>query len=400
VLGNRMYRQLFLATLGSGLGTFAATIALTIDVESRTQSTWWVSLLFIVTFLPSIFVGLFVGPLIDRLSRKALLVTSDLVRLIVFAVLPFAGRPGTMIALAGAAGIANSFFRPAVLAGVPNLVDEEELDSATALLAGTDWLAAAIGPAIAGTLVSLSGAHVVYWMNAATFLFSAVLILRIPGRLLQSEQGISRGHWRDLRDGFAAFRSSTALRVALYGFGLTMITAGLVNASEIFLAKRSLGTGAFGFGLLWSGTGIGLVAGSIVTGIVLRGRNVLDLYVYTFVPLALGIVGAAAAPAIWIAAPAMIVAGFGQGMAFPMTVLIVQRYTSDQLRGRAFTVIISCHNALLGVGMIASGALTESVGARGTYVVAAACTAASALVVIALLRRGSPSTLFAREVPA
>ena len=56
---------------------------------------------------------------------------------------------------------------------------------------------------IAGTLVSLSGAHVVYWMNAATFLFSAVLILRIPGRLLQSEQGITRGHWRDLRDGFS-----------------------------------------------------------------------------------------------------------------------------------------------------------------------------------------------------
>ena len=55
-----------------------------------------------------------------------------------------------------------------------------------------------------------------------------------------------------------------------------------------------------------------------------------------------------------------------------MTVLIVQRYTADRLRGRAFTVIISAHNMLLGIAMIAAGALTEVAGARWTYVVAAA----------------------------
>ena len=51
IFGNGMFRALFLATLGSGVGTYAATIALTADIASRTHSTWWVSLLFIVTFL-------------------------------------------------------------------------------------------------------------------------------------------------------------------------------------------------------------------------------------------------------------------------------------------------------------------------------------------------------------
>jgi MFS family permease len=400
VFGNGMFRLLFLATLGSGVGTFAATIALTSDIDSRTDSTWWVSLLFLVTFTPPIVVGLFVGPLIDRLSRKVLIIASDVVRLAVFAVLPFADHPATMILLAAVAGFANSFFRPAVLAGVPNLVDEHDLDSATTLLQGTEWLAAAIGPVIAGALVSLSSAHVVYWMNAATFLFSAALILRIPGRLLQSEQGITRGHWRDLHDGFTAFRSSTALRVALFGFGLTMLATGLVNVSEIFLAKRSLGTGAFGFGLLWTGTGIGLVAGSVVIGILLRKRDVLDLYAYAFVPLTLGIIGAAAAPTIWIAAPAMTLAGFGQGLAFPMTVLIIQRYTSDRLRGRAFTVVISVHSGLLALAMVASGALTEIASARWTYAVAAACSAGSGVVVLALRRGSSSRAVVAREAAA
>ena len=103
-----------------------------------------------------IVVGLFAGPLVDRLSRKLLLVRSDLLRLGVFVVLPFANKPAAMIVLATVAGIANSFFRPAVLAGVPNLVDDRDLDKATSLLAGTEWLAAAIGPVIAGALVGLS----------------------------------------------------------------------------------------------------------------------------------------------------------------------------------------------------------------------------------------------------
>jgi MFS family permease len=400
VFANRMYRLLFLATLGSGVGTFAATIALTSDIDARTNSTWWVSMLFLVTFTPPILVGLFVGPLIDRLSRKLLLVTSDVVRLGVFALLPFADHPGTMIVLAGVAGIANSFFRPAVLAGVPNLVAEDELDAATSLLQGTEWLAAAIGPVIAGALVSLSGAHIVYWLNAATFLFSAILILRIPGRLLQSVQGIARGHWRDLREGFTAFRSSPALRVALFGFGPTMVTTGLVNVSEIFLAERSLGSGPFGFGLLWTGSGVGLVAGSIVTGFLLQRHDVLDIYVFTFVPIIAGVIGAATAPNIWIAATAMTLTGFGNGLAFPMMILILQRYTSDRIRGRVFTVTISFHSALLGIAMVASGALTALAGARWTYVVAAAFAAASALVVSVLLRAASPHSAVASEAVA
>ena len=399
VFGNRRFRLLFTATLGSAIGTYATTIALTGDIEGRTDSTWWVALLFLVTFMPKIFVGLFVGPLIDRLSRKTLIVGSDLVRLAVFALLPFADHVGTMILLAAGAGIADSFFRPAVFAGAPNLVREEELDAATTLLQGTEWVAAAVGPLIAGVLVSLSDAHVVYWMNAATFLFSAVLLLRIPGRLLQSEQGISRGHWSDLREGFTAFRS-TALRVALYGFGLTIIASGLVNVSEIFLATRSLGSSrGFGYGLLWTGSGVGLVAGSIVTGFLLERHNVLNIYALAFIPLTVGILGAATAPNIWIAATSMTVTGFGNGLTFPMTILIVQRYTSDRLRGRAFTVIISLQTAFLGLAQAGSAPLTEAVGARWTYVVAAAFTAGSALVVTALLRIG-PAPAVPREAIA
>jgi MFS family permease len=380
------FRLLFSATLGSGIGTWMATIALTADVKDRTNSPWWVSALFVVTFLPSVIVGLAAGPLIDRLSRKKLVVASDVVRLGVFAALPFVHTALAIVVLAAVAGVANSFFRPAVLAGVPNLVQETDLANATSLLQATDWAAATLGPVLGGALTGLAGPDVVYWINAGTFAFSAVLLLRIPSRLLQSEQAITRGHWRDLVEGLSTFKRSSAMFTAIFAFAFAMLAAGLINVSEIFLAERALHRGAFGYGLLWTATGLGLVIGSLTSGWLVEHREVTAVFPLAFLPWAAGILGAALAPSIWVAATAMVVAGFGNGLAFPMMVLIVQRYTEDRLRGRAFTVIISAHNALLGLAMIASGALTDLAGARWTYGLASALLASGAVTALVLTR--------------
>lgn len=383
---SESFRLLFVAGLGSGLGTWMATIALTADVTARTESPWWVSLLFIVTFLPSIVVGLVAGPLVDRLPRKLLIVGADLVRFVVFCALPFVHGPTGIIVLAAAAGFANSVFRPAVLAGVPNLVEAEELAYGTSLLQATDWAAAAIGPVLGGVIVSAWGADTVYWINAVTFLFSAALIVRIPAWLLQSEQAITRGHWRDLADGLAAFKQSAVLKTALVAFAFAMVAVGLNNVAEIFLAEHSLHRGAFGYGLLWTATGVGLVVGSTVSGSLLERWELRAAYPLSFLPWAIGLLGASLAPSIWFAAVAMVVSGFGNGLAFPLTVVIVQRSASDQLRGRVFTVIISAHNAVLGAAMLAAGALTQAIGPRGTYVIAAASLTCGSVTAFTLLR--------------
>jgi MFS family permease len=384
------FRLLFLATLGSGLGTWMATIALTADLGTRTHSPWWVSLLFIVTFLPSVVVGLAFGPLVDRLSRKRLIVNADLVRLAVFVALVFVHTPAAIIVLAAIAGVANSFFRPAVLAGVPNLVPEDDLAHGTSLLQATDWAAAAIGPVLGGVIVGAWGASVVYWINAATFLFSAALILNIPARFLQSEQAITRGHWRDLVDGMRAFRHSAALQTAVIAFGFAMFAAGLNNVAEFFLAKDALHRGAFGYGLLWTATGVGLVIGSLVSGSLLERRDMRLVYPLVFLPWAAGLLGAGIAPNLWVAGLAMVLAGVGNGLAFPLTVVIVQRSSTDLLRGRIFTVVISVHNAVLGVAMVTAGALTEAAGPRWTYGLASAllvCASATAFVLFRVRAR-------------
>ena len=106
------FRSLFLATAASSVGTLLAVVALTVDVKQRTESGGWVGALLIADFLPAIAVGLLLGPLVDRLSRRRLMVASDLVRCAVFVALPFAGGAGTIVALAAVVGLGAGRLRP------------------------------------------------------------------------------------------------------------------------------------------------------------------------------------------------------------------------------------------------------------------------------------------------
>ena len=197
------FRLLFLATLGSSLGTLLATVALVIDVKDRTNSGPWVGALMFVEFLPAIAVGLFFGPYLDRLPRRGVMIVSDVVRCGVFCTLPFATTAGQIVVLAAIAGFTTGVFRPAVYAGLPNLVPERELARANSLIQTSENVSWTLAPVIGGALVAATSPDTAYWVNAASFLLSALLVFRIPSEKLQGVVAASRGHLHDLADGFA-----------------------------------------------------------------------------------------------------------------------------------------------------------------------------------------------------
>ena len=81
-----------------------------------------------------IVIGLLLGSFVDRFSRRKLMVASDLVRCAVFVALPFTTGPAQLVGLAGVVGFATGFFRPALFAGLPNVVDDDELADANGIL--------------------------------------------------------------------------------------------------------------------------------------------------------------------------------------------------------------------------------------------------------------------------
>src|SRR5918911_3033750 len=156
------FRLLFFATFGSSLGSLLAVIALAIDVKDRTDSGKWIAALLLANLLPGIAIGLALGPLLDRLSRKRLMIAADLIRLGVFCALPFAGSALAIVLLALVAGVALSFFRPAVYAGMPNLVEDDDLAAANTLLQTVENATWAIGPLLGGLLVAAAGPDIAY----------------------------------------------------------------------------------------------------------------------------------------------------------------------------------------------------------------------------------------------
>src|SRR5437763_3429566 len=130
---------------------------------------------------------------------------------------------------------------------MPTLLEENELERGNALFQTVENMAWAAGPIIGGAIVAASGTHVAYWINAASFVFSALVIRLIPARRLQSEAPISKGHWRDIADGLSFARHSSALRAILIAWSVEMLAVAFVNVGEVVIAKDSFNAGDFGY---------------------------------------------------------------------------------------------------------------------------------------------------------
>ena len=179
-------------------------MALMVDVWDRTHSGKWVAALLVADFVPIIVIGLLLGSVVDRFSRRKLMIASDLLRCAVFVALPFTTGPAQVVALAGVAGFATGFFRPALYAGLPNLVDDDELADANGIFQAAENITWMLGPLLGGVLLSFSTPDVAYWFNAVTFLGSALLIMRIAERKLQTEKALERGSLARPRRGLQA----------------------------------------------------------------------------------------------------------------------------------------------------------------------------------------------------
>ena len=382
----RDFRLLFVAAIGSGLGTRLAVLALIVDVWDRTHSGKWVAALLVTDFVPIIVIGLLLGSFLDRFSRRKLMIGSDLLRCAVFVALPFATSATMVVVLAGVVGFATGFFRPAVYAGLPNLVEDEDLPHANGLFQAAENLTWMLGPLLGSLLLALSGPDVAYWFNAVTFLVSAVLIARIAERLLQSEKALTEGHWRDITRGFRVVRSSRALLTVLVAWSLMMLAMGHSDVAQVELAKVDFDSGDFGLGLLMGAVGLGLMIGSLAAGWAEARFGTSTTYVASIAAMAAGLLVVSVSPNVWVAAVVVVAMAVGNGIAVVANAVFVQRGAEDRVRGRAITLVMSVNYSVLFVGMMLGGLVSDAFGARTTWAVAGAIASVAAVAAAVLSR--------------
>ncbi len=367
VLRHSSFRYLFLGQSASAVGDRAVTVALALFITQRTGSPTDLGLVLGAQTLPLVALILFGGVWADRLPRHRIMVVTDLARAGLHALLAALIFAGTVeiwqiVVIEAAFGAAQAFFQPAYSGLLPQTVPEDMIQDARALTESTANLAFLVGPALATVVVLGIGAGEAFAFDAATFMFSAVLLLRVHPRP-RGDAAPAASMVHELREGWREVRSRAWVWVTILVFTGSVMT---IYAQWYALApaiSRELYGGAGVFGLLESVGGVGAVCGAVVA-LSWRPRR----------PLLVGMILVLAWPiqdglfALGAPLELVVVCAFGTGFGFSLLMIWWETALARHIPPGALSRVSAWDwmgsLALLPLGYLVAGPLAHAFGAR------------------------------------
>jgi DHA3 family macrolide efflux protein-like MFS transporter len=173
-------RRLWIGQLISVFGDFLALFAVIGYVSFNLQGTpEQVTGISIAYLIPLAFFGPLAGVFVDRWNVKATMIASDLTRSVLALSLVFVHNIWAMYAIFFAISMVSSFFTPAQSVTVRAIVPKEGLMSANALLMQAMQITRILSPSAASAIVAALGTGACYYVDAASFLFSALMLSQI-----------------------------------------------------------------------------------------------------------------------------------------------------------------------------------------------------------------------------
>ena len=372
VVRSPRYFPLWLGQLVSNFGDTLHYIALVVLVYQLTGQGVAVAALVAAEIVPVLLLGPVAGVVIDRFSRKAVLISADLVRALL--VLSLIWPQGAWHAYLVAAGLAagNTFFNPTVQAVIPALTTEEQRLAANSVAWSTGRLVQILASAIAGGLIAFLGTPVAFGLNAVTFLVSALLIarLQIPAHAGQVGEQAKRGlesYFADAWAGLRFARHNQFVSRLLIVQSLASFAVGATGAMLVVLAERHLILPPAGFAWLIGAIGVGALLGPLIPNVlatdyrdarwlfvpyVIRGIGDVLLAVVTTLPLALLI---------------LFVYGLNTSTGMVVFSSTVQGAVPDAVRGRVFTLLDVSWNAMRLLSLALGGLVVDAFGIRPLF---------------------------------
>jgi len=370
VLRHRDFRLLWLANSASVLGDGIVVVALALFVVDLTGSATDLGIVLAAYSLPLIGFLLVGGVLADRLPRHLVVVVTDLVRFVLHALLAVLIVTGEvriwhLVVIGVLFGTAEAFFRPASTGLLPQTVPEDEIQEANAVTSMFNNLAEFAGPALATLLVLGFSPAAAFALDAATFLFSAILLVRVRPRergAIAPQDAAPATILGDVRVGFAEVRSRSWVWATLAAFCVALfVSLAPMYVVGPLVAKEQYGDLAV-FGYVLAAFGAGMVAGSL-TALRWRPRFPMRMAMTLILlwPASLGLYASGAPLELVIAV--MVVAGTGVAL-FDVWWLteLANRIPPDRLsRVTSYDWTVSL--ALLPLGYMLAGPAAQAFGA-------------------------------------
>jgi MFS family permease len=385
-LRSPVFRMLWLAWLAANITMWMNDVAAAWLMTTLTDSAVMVALVQAASTLPVFVLGLPSGALADILDRRRYFAVTQLwvaSIAVVLCVLSIAGAlsPMALLVLTFANGIGMAMRWPVFAAIVPEIVPRPDLPQALALNGVAMNMSRVIGPVVAGALLAGAGSHYVFLLNALLSVVAFVLILQWKSQrkvsALPGERFVGA-----MRVGLQHVMQSPRMRGVLIRIFLFFLQSTSLTALLPLVARGSHGGGAATFTLLLAAMGAGAIVAALSMSRV-RDRLDRDQFVWVgTVTHALMAVAVVLAPSLWIAVPAMAVAGMAWIVTANTLTVAAQMALPNWVRARGMSIY---QMALMG-GSAAGAALWGYVAGH-TSVPVSICAAAVAGPLLLLATR-------------
>ena len=389
---NRRYLILMVAQAISGIGDWLSIVAIITLVGLKWNASP-LEVSFIVLFLavPMMLFGPIAGTVADRFSRKALMITSDLVRAGLILILAVVDTIWGVYICLFMIGAFSTVFIPAKNGKLKELVAHEDMKSAMAITAMIDSSTKVMGPLLSGILVTAFGAKLVFYIDATTFALSAILIMFLP-KVVQSfevanhkEDRTDSSFKKDFLAGISFIKSNTYILVGMFLLGFSLLILQLSDSQIIVLIRELTTASPDLFGYIVASSGIGMLVASLflakktdynaftlmLIGVCGIGLSFGTIAVLTYFDVRFS--------SLW----GPLLGGFA-GLAASLVLVpfqaSVQIETPVHMTGRVFGVVNSVTTTATIIGPLLGGLLATMIGVVPTFMITA-----SLLVLVSIL---------------
>jgi MFS family permease len=360
LVGLREFRAMWIGSTASTAGDQLAAVALSLLVFERTQSAAWTALTWSLTLFPPLISGPLLGWVADRFPRRTVMVTTAWSQAVLMGAMAIPGMPlWAMIVLLVAVLAISSPYLAAQEASLPHVLPKHRYDDGVALFGTSVDIAQMAGLAAAGFLVAHTNPGVALMINAATFVFLAVLV-QVSVKHRPAADPLGRKKKDDEpRGALTLLVSEPRLRTLL---GVRML-AGLAMVPEGLAVPLAASLNA-----VWAvGLILAIEPAANVLGVALLFRLVRDpakrerligpLAILSLAPLIMF----AFNPNLTWTIVLLVIAGIGGAYHTPARSAWM-RLLPDQYRGRAYGIGRAALRSSQGGGMALAGVVAHSIG--------------------------------------
>ncbi len=382
------FRWLFLSQTISTTGDRIVLVALALLVTEQTGSTTDLGIVIAAQTLSLVTFLLLGGVWADRLPRHRIMVSTDLVRgalhaLLALLIFTDALEIWHLVAIEVGFGAAEAFFRPAYSGLVPQTVPEDLIQEANAANGLTQTLAEFAGPAIATVLVLTLGTGAAFAIDAASFVVSAALLMLVRPRP-RGEATARRSMRAEVRAGWCEVRrrSWVWVTIAVYSVSLVLSYAPYVVLGPTVAEDRYGDPAKWGW--IAASVGLGTAAGALLA-LRWRPRRPLVAGILLSVPFSLALTALALGTPFALLLPIAVASGVGVALfGVWWETALAQRIPPEAL-GRVASYDWMGSLALLPIGYVLIGVLAENLG--GPEVMGVAGALGALVVLLALIPR-------------